>query len=95
MDYEYEATNPVQVLTSSFPDYPDALVNSGKTGNITLQVTVGVDGRVTNATIANSQLPEMNTATLAAIRKWTFKPFVRAGQPASFTIKLIMKFSLQ
>ncbi len=95
INYEFEATNAVQILASSFPDYPDALVNSGKTGNITLQVSIGVDGRVTNAVIADSQFPEMNASTLAAIRKWTFKPFVRAGQPASFTIKLVMKFSLQ
>jgi TonB family protein len=94
IDYEYEATNPVQILSSSFPDYSDALVNSGKTGNITLQVSIGVDGRVTNAVITNSQFTEMNDATLAAVRKWTFKPFLRGTQPAAFTIKLIMKFSL-
>jgi TonB family protein len=94
MNYEFEASNPVQIEKSTFPNYPDSLVNSGKTGNITFQVSIGKDGHVTNAVITNSQLPEMDDATLAAIRTWTFKPFIRGGQATSFTMKLVMKFSL-
>ena len=94
IDYKYEATNAVEILKSVLPDYADPLVKVGKTGKITLQVNIGVDGVVSNATVTDSQLPEMNAATVAAVKKWTFKPLVRAGRPAAFNIKLIFQFSV-
>lgn len=95
IDYQFEATNPVDVLVPVFPDYPDALVRSGKTGKITLQLSVGVDGHVTRAVVSASEIPDMNMDTLTAVGKWTFKPYLRAGQPAAFTIKLIFQYSIQ
>jgi outer membrane biosynthesis protein TonB len=37
----------------------------------------------------------MNADTVAAVKKWTFKPLIRAGQPVAFNIKLIFTFSIQ
>jgi len=95
IDYQYEATNPVEILKQTLPEYADPLVKSGKAGKVTMQVNVGLDGLVSNATITESQIPEMNAATIAAVKKWTFKPFIRAGQPAAFNIRLIFQFSIQ
>jgi TonB family protein len=95
INYQYEATNAVEILKSVLPDYADPLVKVGKAGKITLQVNIGVDGLVSNATITESQIPEMNAATVAAVKKWTFKPLLRAGRPAAFNIKLVMQFSIQ
>jgi len=95
IEYQYEATNSVEILRQVLPDYADTLVKNGKAGRITLQVNIGADGLVSNATIADSQLPEMNAATLAAVKKWTFKPLIRAGQPAAFNMRLILQFSIQ
>ena len=95
IDYQYEATNPVEIVKSVLPDYADALVNSGKAGRVVLQVNIGIDGMVTNATITESQVPEMNTETVTAAKKWTFKPLMRAGKPAAFNLKLTFQFSIQ
>ena len=94
IEYQYEATNPVEILKTVLPDYADALVKSGKAGRVVLQVNVGTDGLVSSATITESQIPEMNTDTLASVKKWTFKPFLRAGRPAAFNIKLVFQFSI-
>ena len=45
-------------------------MKNGKVGSITLQVNIGADGHVTAATITDSQIPEMNTATVAAARRY-------------------------
>ena len=95
IDYQYEATNPVDILKQVLPDYPDALVKTGKAGKITLQVSIGKDGAVASATVSESQIPEMNADTVSAVKKWTFKPVIRAGQPIAFSIKLVFNFSIQ
>jgi TonB family protein len=95
INYQYEATNPVEIVETIFPDYPDELVKIGKTGKVSLQVKVGVDGKVSSATVSDSQFPEMNAATVAAAGKWTFKPYVINGRPAAYSIKLVFAFSLQ
>jgi TonB family protein len=95
IDYQYEATNTVEILKQVLPEYADSLVKSGKAGKITLQVNIGKDGVVANATVTNSQIPEMNADTVAAVKKWTFKPLIRAGQPVAFSIKLIFNYSIQ
>jgi TonB family protein len=93
--YEFEATNPIEIISTAYPDYPDAMVKAGKTGKVSLQVKVGVDGKVSSATITDSQIPEMNSETVAAASKWIFKPYVSNGRPTAYTIKLIFSFSLQ
>jgi len=95
IEYQYEATNPVEILKQVLPDYADKLVKSGKAGKVTLQVNIGKDGVVGSATVTDSQIPEMNADTVAAVKKWTFKPLIRAGQPVAFNIKLIFTFSIQ
>jgi TonB family protein len=95
INYQYEATNPVEIVNSVIPDYPDELVKKGKTGKVSLQVKVGVDGKVVSATVTDSQLPEMNAETVTAAGKWTFKPYSSSGRPTAYTIKLVFAFSLQ
>ena len=58
-------------------------------------MNIGANGRVTQATVANSQLPEMNAASIEAVKKWSFKPVVRAGQAVPFTIKLVFDYVSQ
>jgi outer membrane biosynthesis protein TonB len=43
---------------------------------------------VKTAEIANSQVPDLDKVTLAAVKKWSFKPGNRS-------IRIVLKFSLQ
>lgn len=88
ISYEIETRAPIEVVEAVFPDYPETLRSKGTAGTITLQVAIGADGKVTAATIAGSQLQDLNNATLAAVKKWVFKPGNRS-------IRLVLKFSLQ
>jgi TonB family protein len=86
--YEIEARAAIEVVEAIYPDYPEPMRKSGSAGAITLSVAVGPDGKVKTASIASSQLPDLNTATLNAVKKWSFRPGNR-------TIRLIITYSLQ
>ena len=81
------AERPAQVRR----DFLRLLAHVGKkaaAGAIALRVDVGPDGKVKTATIASSKLPDLNTATLEAVKKWSFKPGNRS-------IRVIVTYSLQ
>jgi TonB family protein len=90
ISYEIETRAPIEIVNVVYPDYPDALRAKGVAGKITLQVDVGPDGKVRTATVATSQAPDLNTPTVEAIKRWTFKPATRA-----LNIRVFMTFSLQ
>jgi TonB family protein len=88
ISYQIETRAPIEVVDSVFPDYPEALRKKGSVGTISLQVDIGPDGKVKTVSIANSQLQDLNKATLDAVKKWSFKPGNRS-------IRLVLKFALQ
>src|SRR5439155_12798317 len=88
ISYQIEARAPIEVVESIYPDYPEALRKKGAAGAIALRVDVGPDGKVKTAAIASSAVPDLNTATVDAVKKWSFKPGNRS-------IRLIVTFSLQ
>jgi TonB family protein len=85
--YDIEARAPIEVLETVYPDYPEVLRRKGVAGTIAFRVDVGPDGKVRTATVAASQLPDLNNSTLEAVKKWSFKPGNRS-------IRLVLKFSL-
>jgi TonB family protein len=88
ISYEIETRAPIEVVETVYPDYPEALRKKGTAGVIALRVDVGPDGKVKTAAVATSQVPDLNNATLEAVRKWSFKPGNRS-------IRVVLKFSLQ
>jgi TonB family protein len=65
------------------------LRKQGAAGKITVQVEVGPDGKVKTATVTSSQIPELNDATLEALKRWSFDTANR-----SLNIRVVMTFSL-
>lgn len=88
ISYEIEARAPIEVVEAIYPEYPVALRKSGAAGAIALRVDVGPAGKVKNAVVATSQLPDLNAATVDAVKKWSFKPGNRS-------IRLIVTYSLR
>jgi TonB family protein len=88
INYSIEARAPVEVVDAVYPDYPEPLRAKHAAGTIALRVDIGLDGKVRTATVTTSQLPDLNTATVAAVKKWVFKP-------GNLSIRLVLTFSLQ
>jgi TonB family protein len=52
-----------------------------------LEITIGTDGRVTNASVVESANPELDAAALDAVKQFEFEPARRGDQPVAVTIR--------
>jgi TonB family protein len=95
VQYTMQSTRQTSIVSAPLPVFANALVQKGTAGNITLQVTIGSDGKVTQASIAESQVPEMNAATLEAVKKWTFTPVSAGRGPIAFDARIVVRFIVQ
>lgn len=92
IEYSVQSNRPIRIANAPLPVYSNALIQSGKAGNITVRVTIGSDGKVTQASVIDSQLQEMNAATLDAAKKWIFTP---GTPPATLEARIVFRFSVQ
>ena len=83
--------------THSTPPYPVAARTDGHQGIVTLQITVGPNGDVANATVAQSSgFPELDQAAVEWVTNhWKYKPAVQGGVPVTSTTQAAVKFDLQ
>jgi TonB family protein len=95
IQYSMQSSRQTSIVTAPLPTYANALIQKGAAGEITLQVTIGSDGKVSQASIAQSQLPEMNAATLDAVKRWTFTAANAGRGPIAFDAKIVMRFIVQ
>jgi TonB family protein len=92
IEYSVQSARQISIVDAPLPIYANALIQKSATGKITVRVTIGADGKVTQASIADSQLPEMNTSTLDAAKRWTFGP---AAGRAPVDARIVFTFSVQ
>jgi len=76
------ATTPVAVRTPQ-PSYPRAALRSGVTGEVTVEITIGTDGSVSNVNVIRAQpRGEFDREVLNTVRSWQFEPM---DAPATIT----------
>lgn len=73
------------------PDLPKELTYIS--GEVTVSVAIGADGKVSNAAVVKSTHEELNALTLAAAKAWTFKPAMDKGQPVACNAYLPFHFT--
>jgi TonB family protein len=66
------------------PSYTSLAMRARIQGSVEMEVTIGVDGKVTGARVIKS-LPMLDEAALTAVRQWEFKPL---PQPVATTIEM-------
>jgi TonB family protein len=62
-------------------------------GIVILELTIGTDGRVTNARVIRS-VPLLDQAALDAVRQWVFTPTLLNGVPVPVLMSVTVNFSL-
>jgi len=67
-------------------------VASGLKGMVVVEVIIGKDGKVIDAKIKKSTLPDAEPACLEAIRLWQFKPGEREGGAVATRINVPFRF---
>jgi len=83
--------------THSTPPYPVAARTAGHQGIVTLQITVGPNGDVASATVAQSSgFPELDQAAVEWVTNhWKYRPAVQGGVTVTSTTRAAVKFDLQ
>jgi protein TonB len=83
--------------THSTPPYPVGARTAGHQGIVTLAITVGPTGEVTNAAVAQSSgFPELDQAAVSWVMgHWKYKPAVQDGVAVTSTMQAAVKFDLQ
>jgi TonB family protein len=77
------------------PEYPAAARKAKLEGTVVVEFVVGLDGRVSQATVAESTDGAFNDAALAAVRRWAFDPALEEGKPAvsAMTVPVVFRMA--
>lgn len=78
------------------PPYPPAARRLGEEGSVIVHITIGRDGRVQTATIAQSSgSSRLDEAAIAqALKRWRFTPALADGEPVEATRDITVRFRL-
>ena len=75
------------------PVYPQKARDARITGNVVLEITVGIDGAVTDARVIRS-IPLLDEAALQAVRQWRYDVTMRDGVPVPVTLIVNVPFGM-
>jgi TonB family protein len=80
-----------QKIRDVAPIYPDEARNANVRGVVILEITVGVDGSVTNTRVLRS-IPLLDAAALDAVRQWQYQPVLMNGTPVPVIMTVTVPF---
>jgi TonB family protein len=73
--------------------YPEAARRAGVNGTVMVQALVGKNGLVKETRVIRS-IPLLDSAAVAAVRAWKFKPALSNHQPVSVWVAVPMRFDI-
>ncbi len=83
-----------QPIQAPPPVYPRAAQRRGESGTVLLRIYVSADGRVERTELLQSSHSRLlDRAASDAVRRWRFRPAMRAGQPVPGTVMVPFDFA--
>lgn len=87
---------PLKVLSSDVPVFPQQLVQSGvREGEVRVAFSVDPQGRVDDVLAIEYTHPEFARVSTDAIRRWKFEPARYRGQPVASASEVSIQFMVQ
>jgi protein TonB len=74
------------------PIYPAIAQSAKVTGEVTIEATIGVDGKVADAKVVRS-VPLFDQAALDAVRQWEYMPTLLNGVPVPVVTMVTVNFT--
>ena len=84
---------PPKKIKDVAPVYPAAARSARIAGPVTIEITIGADGKVTDATVVRS-IPLLDQAALDAVRQWEYLPALLNGVPVPVVVSVTVNFTL-
>jgi TonB family protein len=76
------------------PVYPAALAAAGEVGGAIIELAIGTDGAVKQATVMRSSHPEFANAAYTAVQQWKFTPAQKDGVAVASRWRVAVNFSV-
>jgi TonB family protein len=86
-------TKPPTKIKDFKPVYPAIARSARVSGVVTIEATIGPDGKVIDAQVVRS-VPMIDQAALDAVRQWEYTPPLLNGKPASVIVTVTITFTL-
>ena len=88
-----EGIDPPRKIRHVKPVYPLPAMSARVGGNVLIEATIGIDGKVHNAQVVKS-VALLDQAALNAVRQWEFEPSRVNGVPVAVTMVIVVTFAL-
>jgi len=80
-------------IVDARPVYPEHAKEAGIQSIVRLDIVIGEDGSVVDATVLQS-IPELDQAAIDAVLQWRYEPTLLNGQPVEVAMVVTINFSL-
>ena len=75
------------------PSYPETARRNRISGSVALRARIGADGRIHALKIISTPDADLAIAALAAVREWTYKPYLLNGEPVAVETQITVNFA--
>ena len=82
---------PPKKIKDVAPVYPATAQAAHVSGQVTIEATIGADGKVVDAKVVRS-IPLLDQAALDAVRQWEYLPTMLNGVPVPVTVTVTINF---
>jgi len=82
------------ILTKAAPVYPESARSNHVGGTVVLHALIGRDGHVYALRPVSSPDDDLTISAVAAVRQWTYKPYLLNGVPTEVDTTIMVNFNL-
>ena len=82
---------PPKKIKDVQPIYPAVAQTAHISGSVTIEATIGADGKVVDATVVKS-IPMLDQAALDAVQQWEYLPTMLNGTPVPVLVTVTVNF---
>ena len=83
---------PPKKIKDVAPVYPAIAKSAGVSGAVTIEATIGTNGKVVDARVVRS-IPLLDQAALDAVRQWEYLPTMLNGLPVPIMVTVTVNFT--
>jgi TonB family protein len=83
------------IISKTPPSYPASARQKSITGSVIMAARIGRDGRIHALKVISSPDADLAIASLAAVRQWTYKPYLLNGMPVDVNTQITVNFDIR